>query len=691
MANDSISFRGTPRTDRTTTNVDASSFINKNQSTSGASALDGLFGTSAEASFSKVLDSQVRREPKVADRPPERREPTQNDKLGRTSGKNSPHARAAERADQQRANDKAADAREARERPEAPTRKKTDSERLAEVRSNKQKSAARDDKTKPAESGAPTAGNEQPALAKEPTSMAEKPVEEPGAVEGKAGSAEVVAGTEATAETAGPDAVILAQQRLAMLQIATGNGEGKPSPVAAELGEKLLSGVIQKGEGQAAVQTTAQATALAATTADAASKAAAALAASLAPVEGEGEADPALKELISAMLNARSSATDEATAQAASASTVQGDAMAALARELNPKTPQVAWMAREMANAESAIVSEKGAVESLAQEVALTELTVSEEVAETITGLPGETDAGDTAAAETTPDALLTTETSEEGAEVAATERQTKGATEKPAAVMTPLPVAKGTEAAESEGWDILDRMADALPKNMPKETAETLKNITPQVQTDQQMAMVRNELRSLERLVDAGLQGRVTRDTGKDDKGLEVKTANLARAIENLTGTAKSVELRSPMPVNNTPVAFGRAGFAEQMAEKIMLMTTQKVQSAEIRLDPKELGAVDVKIRVHQDQATVVFSSPNAQVRDALESSIPRLREMFAESGVGLGSVNVNDRGGSAAGGNEQSQGQGGSGGFGAGDEVVEERPQRLPRQPDGLVDYYA
>jgi flagellar hook-length control protein FliK len=119
--------------------------------------------------------------------------------------------------------------------------------------------------------------------------------------------------------------------------------------------------------------------------------------------------------------------------------------------------------------------------------------------------------------------------------------------------------------------------------------------------------------------------------------------------------------------------------------------MTTQKVQSAEIRLDPKELGAVDVKIRIHQDQATVVFSSPHAQVRDALENSIPRLREMFAESGLGLGNVNVNDRGGSSAGSNEQSQGQGGNGGYGAGEEIAEERQQRLPRQPNGLVDFYA
>lgn len=678
MANDNISFRSTPRADRTTTNVDASQLINKNQSATGASALDGLFGTSGKASFSKVLDSQVRREPIVADRSSERRESPQNDKLGRPGGKNSPHARA-----EARANERAADAREVSERTEAAPRKKTESEQTSEVRGNKQKSAAKDDKTKSAESDAPAAGNEQPVVAKEQAATTENAGKEAVVVGGEAEAEGDVIKTD-QASAADQDALILAQQRLAMLQIASGTGEGKQSPAAAALSEKLLADSAQKGDGAATAA------------ADAASKTASALAASLTPVDAGGEADPALKELISAMLNARGEIATEGEVQpqasATSANAAQNDAMAALARELNPKTPQAAWMAREMANAESAVVaSEEATLDSLAQEVSLTDFAVSEEGVEAATGMPTEGDAAEAAVAEQSPEALLATETTDDGTGLTGSERQAKPATEKPAPVMTALPTAKGAEAADSEGWDILDRMADALPKNMPKETAETLKNVTPQVQTEQQMALVRNELRSLERLVDAGLQGRVARETGKDDKGLEVKTANLARAIENLTGTAKSVELRSPVPMNNAPVAFGRPGFAEQMAEKIMLMTTQKVQSAEIRLDPKELGAVDVKIRVHQDQATVVFSSPNAQVRDALESSIPRLREMFAESGVGLGSVNVNDRGGSSAGGNEQSQGQGGSGGFGAGDEVVEERPQRLPRQPNGLVDYYA
>lgn len=245
-------------------------------------------------------------------------------------------------------------------------------------------------------------------------------------------------------------------------------------------------------------------------------------------------------------------------------------------------------------------------------------------------------------------------------------------------------------EATEStDSWSILD----AAPDMMADESPAAEGKLQTQVQTEQQMALVRNELRNLERFVDGGLQAAVrsTRETRKDDKANDIKPAALSRAMESLGAGVKTAELRASAQVTNAPVAFGRQGFAEQMAEKIMLMTTQKVQVADIRLDPKEMGTIDVKIRVHQDQTSVVFSSANPQVREALETSIPRLREMFADAGVGLGSVNVNDRGTSAGGNNEQSQGRGETGGFGTDAELVDERKPVLPRQSNGLVDYYA
>ena len=66
----------------------------------------------------------------------------------------------------------------------------------------------------------------------------------------------------------------------------------------------------------------------------------------------------------------------------------------------------------------------------------------------------------------------------------------------------------------------------------------------------------------------------------------------------------------------------------------------------AELRLNPSDLGPLQVVLRLSGDdggQASVVFASPHADVRAALETALPRLRDMFAESGIALGQASVN------------------------------------------------
>lgn len=89
-------------------------------------------------------------------------------------------------------------------------------------------------------------------------------------------------------------------------------------------------------------------------------------------------------------------------------------------------------------------------------------------------------------------------------------------------------------------------------------------------------------------------------------------------------------------------PLSLGQNAWESNLGSRLQMMVGQNVQTAEIRLDPPELGALNVKIKVVNDVATVNITSPHTQVREALETTIPRLREMFEESGVALGDVNV-------------------------------------------------
>ncbi|MFO7602361.1 MAG: flagellar hook-length control protein FliK [Gammaproteobacteria bacterium] len=82
---------------------------------------------------------------------------------------------------------------------------------------------------------------------------------------------------------------------------------------------------------------------------------------------------------------------------------------------------------------------------------------------------------------------------------------------------------------------------------------------------------------------------------------------------------------------------------WAQGIGERVQWLIQQNLQGAEIRLNPPELGLLEVKLRLNAEQGTQIqFSSPNGSVREALEAAIPRLREMFAENGLSLGDVNV-------------------------------------------------
>jgi flagellar hook-length control protein FliK len=129
---------------------------------------------------------------------------------------------------------------------------------------------------------------------------------------------------------------------------------------------------------------------------------------------------------------------------------------------------------------------------------------------------------------------------------------------------------------------------------------------------------------------------------------------------------------------------------FTEQIAQRINIMNGEQLQTARIQLDPPELGSLEIKLKVQQDQVSVSFTSGNQVVRDALESQAPRLKEMLEQQGVELTDVNVSDQQQQAAGG-EQADGSGsGTVEDRAEDEITEETLVSNI-QSDSLVDYYA
>ena len=130
-------------------------------------------------------------------------------------------------------------------------------------------------------------------------------------------------------------------------------------------------------------------------------------------------------------------------------------------------------------------------------------------------------------------------------------------------------------------------------------------------------------------------------------------------------------------------------------LKEQMMLMVRDKVQTAEIRLDPAELGSMQIKISMQQDQMSVQFVVQNGQTRDLMEQQMPRLRDLLQQQGIELSQGSVqqdSSHGQQASEGSGQGQ-QGRQGGTDQGDSTDEgfSATQIQVAVSDRVVDYYA
>lgn len=87
---------------------------------------------------------------------------------------------------------------------------------------------------------------------------------------------------------------------------------------------------------------------------------------------------------------------------------------------------------------------------------------------------------------------------------------------------------------------------------------------------------------------------------------------------------------------------SLGQPGWPDEMGQKLTWMTSNNRQQAELILNPPQLGRIEVTLTLDGPQASASFTSPHAAVREALENSMTRLREVLADAGVTLGQTHV-------------------------------------------------
>ncbi len=112
--------------------------------------------------------------------------------------------------------------------------------------------------------------------------------------------------------------------------------------------------------------------------------------------------------------------------------------------------------------------------------------------------------------------------------------------------------------------------------------------------------------------------------------------------------------------------IPFQQPGWDDALSERLQWLVSNRFTGAELKLNPAELGPLEVRIKLDQDVANITFLSQHAVVREALDAALPRLRELMEQGGVTLAEVSVEQQ----RSGNQDAQ------------------TDRHPHDPSGLVD---
>ncbi|AXF22023.1 flagellar hook-length control protein FliK [Burkholderia pyrrocinia] len=143
-----------------------------------------------------------------------------------------------------------------------------------------------------------------------------------------------------------------------------------------------------------------------------------------------------------------------------------------------------------------------------------------------------------------------------------------------------------------------------------------------------------------------------------------------------------------------------GTADWTDALSQKVVFLSNAHQQSAELTLNPPDLGPLQVVLRVADNHAHALFVSQHAQVRDAVEAALPKLRDAMEAGGLGLGSATVSDGGFASqqqnpqqtnARGQSPRRGNGGSSAVDAPADAARSAPAAASVSRAGLVDTFA
>lgn len=120
---------------------------------------------------------------------------------------------------------------------------------------------------------------------------------------------------------------------------------------------------------------------------------------------------------------------------------------------------------------------------------------------------------------------------------------------------------------------------------------------------------------------------------------GLDVTAA--ANQIAVSTADTPNATVPAPVRLPLTPTV-GSNTWSTALGKQVVWMANTNNQTAELHLNPPDLGPLKVTLTINDNQAQAMFVSAHQSVRAAVEAALPQLRSNLADNGISLSNTSV-------------------------------------------------
>ncbi|AOY01712.1 hypothetical protein BJP62_15335 [Jeongeupia sp. USM3] len=211
--------------------------------------------------------------------------------------------------------------------------------------------------------------------------------------------------------------------------------------------------------------------------------------------------------------------------------------------------------------------------------------------------------------------------------------------------VAQPLPQEEEVAGATLQDTPVDPLAAAVTPALMPQVATATVQDgadapAAAAVQAAAPLATETDEVAAHGKPLPAGL---AAVETGENGETVDPAQFAAARSETAFRPAAEPVAAPvKPAPTHHVSTPVGESRWGDAVAQRVAMMIGRQEQKLEMQLNPPNLGPMDVQLTLAHDQASVVFASQHAAVREALAAATPRLTALLADQGIQLVNVQV-------------------------------------------------